>query len=34
MALPFEPVSIAFQDVQYYVDTPLVGIEPNLINIS
>ncbi|KAK1374085.1 hypothetical protein POM88_030278 [Heracleum sosnowskyi] len=23
MALPFEPISIVFQDVQYYVDTPL-----------
>lgn len=24
MVLPFEPLSVAFQDVQYFVDTPQV----------
>ncbi|KAK1357076.1 hypothetical protein POM88_050332 [Heracleum sosnowskyi] len=27
MVLPFEPVSVVFQDVQYYVETPLEMIE-------
>lgn len=29
MVLPFEPLSITFQDVQYYIDTPAV-ISPAL----
>lgn len=26
MILPFEPLTVTFHDVQYYVDTPLVII--------
>lgn len=30
MALPFTPLSVVFQGVQYYVDTPLVIAYPFL----
>ncbi|TXG48920.1 hypothetical protein EZV62_024795 [Acer yangbiense] len=30
MVLPFEPLTVAFQDVQYYVDTPLLYYDRNV----
>lgn len=34
LVLPFEPLSISFKDVQYYVDTPLVIIIKFELNVS
>lgn len=31
MVLPFEPLSMVFQDVQYYIETPLVNMKRNCI---
>lgn len=34
MVLPFEPLNIVFQDVKYYVETPMVNLETNQIGVS
>lgn len=34
MILPFEPLSIAFKDVHYYVDTPPVSTHKFLTYLS
>lgn len=34
LVLPFEPLTISFKDVQYYVDTPAVIIIKVELNVS